>query len=81
MIMIIVLPGRSMRKSIGGCRMVYEYTPCLAARGHRVKVIRPLMLSAKETELKDTLKLFSPSMAHSVPGILDFEWFHISLRE
>jgi hypothetical protein len=70
-----------LRKFIGGFRIVYKYACRMVTRTHRVKATNSLMLFDKEMELKDGLKIFSPSMVGFVPGIIELEWFHVSLRE
>ena len=81
MVINFVLPGRSMRKPIGGFRVVYEYVSCLAAGGHPVNATHPLILFSEGTDLKDKRKTFSPSTESPILGILEFKLFDISLRE
>ena len=73
-----VLPGRSMRKPIGGFKVAYEYANGLVKRGHQVNVIHPLLLYPEEANLRQKLDMFSRWVASSVFGIPKLSWFDIS---
>jgi len=81
MVIIFVLPEKSMCKPIGGFRVVNKYGSRLAARGHPVNAIHPLMFFPEERDLRDKRKIFSPSMSSPILGVLEFKWFGISLKE
>lgn len=73
-----VLPGRSMRKPIGGFKVVYEYANGLVKRGHQVNVIHPLLFYPEEANLRQKLGMFGQWVASSVLGIPKLSWFDIS---
>ena len=76
-----VLPGWSLRKPIGGFKVVYEYANRLSERGHMVNVVHPFLLYPDEATLKQKMK---NRVLQIVKRLLREEervkWFDISPR-
>jgi glycosyltransferase involved in cell wall biosynthesis len=75
-----VLPGWSIRKPIGGFKVVYEYANRLSERGHQINVIHPLLLFPDETKLKQKVKNYALEMAKHFLRRNKVRWFRVSSK-
>lgn len=73
-----VLPGRSMRRPVGGHKVVYEYANGLVNRGHQVNVIHPLFRSQERPPFMNKSKIYCKYALSSLLGIPKVRWFKIS---
>jgi glycosyltransferase involved in cell wall biosynthesis len=78
MIITFVLPGWSIRKPIGGFKVVYEYANRLTERGHTVNVVHPLLLSHGGMRLKEKAKKPALQLANPFLGRDKVKWFDVS---
>lgn len=73
-----VLPGWSIRKPVGGFKVVYEYANRLSERGHQINVVHPLLLFPREARFKQKMKMFALWMADHFLRSAKVKWFSIS---
>lgn len=73
-----VLPGSSIRKPIGGFKVVYEYANRLSERGHQVKIVHPFLLSPQETRFKQKIRMYALWMKNYFLGSIKLKWFDLS---
>jgi glycosyltransferase involved in cell wall biosynthesis len=75
-----VLPGSSIRKPIGGFKVVYEYANRLSERGHQVKIVHPFFLSPQEKGSKQKMRMYAIWMKNNFLGGIKLRWFDLSSR-
>jgi glycosyltransferase involved in cell wall biosynthesis len=73
-----VLPGWSIRKPIGGFKVVYEYANRLSERGCTVNVVHPFLLYPNEARLKQKMKKYALQMAKHFLRRDKVKWFRVS---
>jgi glycosyltransferase involved in cell wall biosynthesis len=72
-----VLPGWSIRKPVGGFKVVYEYANRLSERGHQINIVHPLLLFPQEARFKQKIKRYALWTAKYFLRNNKVKWFSI----